>query len=133
MAGRPARRRAKDVPWRDACTASPPGGQLAGAVSGNTTVHILAPGHPLTLRRRQPPATRGQVSRTAIPWLAAASPDLQEEVGMRRHMSVTRLDRPWHRPGASRYALRRLPGLLRPPVGVYEPGAGSLSCCAIFR
>ena len=40
---------------------------------------------------------------------------------------MTGLDRPWHRPGAVRYALRRLPGLLRPPVSVYEPAAGSLS------
>jgi uncharacterized protein len=42
-------------------------------------------------------------------------------------VGVTGLDRPWHRPGAVRYALRRLPGLLRPPVSVYEPAAGSLS------
>jgi predicted acyl esterase len=42
-------------------------------------------------------------------------------------VSVTRLDRPWHRPRALRYALRRLPGLARPPVDVYEPAAGSLS------
>jgi uncharacterized protein len=40
---------------------------------------------------------------------------------------MTRLDRPWHRPGAARYAVRRLPGLLRPPVRVDEPPAGSLS------
>jgi uncharacterized protein len=40
---------------------------------------------------------------------------------------MTRLDRPWHRPGAARYALARLPGLLRPPVEVVEPAAGSLS------
>jgi uncharacterized protein len=40
---------------------------------------------------------------------------------------MTRLDRPWHRPGAVGYALRRLPGLLRPPVSVYEPPADSLS------
>jgi hypothetical protein len=40
---------------------------------------------------------------------------------------MTRLDRPWHRPGAVWYALRRLPGLLHPPVRVYEPPAGSLS------
>ena len=45
---------------------------------------------------------------------------------MRARVSMTRLDRPWHRPGAVRYALRRLPGLLRPPVSVYEPAAGSL-------
>jgi putative CocE/NonD family hydrolase len=46
---------------------------------------------------------------------------------MRSQGGVTRLDRPWRRPGAARYALRRLPGLLRPPVQVYEPDAGSLS------
>jgi uncharacterized protein len=46
---------------------------------------------------------------------------------MRTEVSTTRLDRPWHRPGAVRYALVRLPGLLRPPVDVYEPPAGSLS------
>jgi uncharacterized protein len=39
---------------------------------------------------------------------------------------LTRLDRPWRRPGAVRYSLARLPGLLRPPVQVYEPTAGSL-------
>lgn len=39
---------------------------------------------------------------------------------------LTRLDRPWHRPGAARYARVRLPGLLRPPVEVYEPEPGSL-------
>jgi len=42
-------------------------------------------------------------------------------------MSLTRLDRPWRRPGAVRYAVRRLAGLLRPPVEVCEPAAGSLS------
>ena len=46
---------------------------------------------------------------------------------MRTHGRTTRLDRPWHRPGAARYALGRLPGLLHPPVHVYEPSAGSLS------
>lgn len=46
---------------------------------------------------------------------------------MRRQQSLTRLDQPWHRPGAAWYALRRLPGLLRPPVDVYEPPADSLS------
>ena len=38
----------------------------------------------------------------------------------------TRLDRPWRRPGAARYARARLPGLLRPPVEVYEPEPGRL-------
>ena len=42
-------------------------------------------------------------------------------------MGMTRLDRPWRRPGAARYALRRLPGLLHPPVDVDEPAADSLS------
>ena len=46
---------------------------------------------------------------------------------MRTQADMTWLDRPWHRPGAARYALRRLPGLLRPPVSVYEPAVGSLS------
>ena len=46
---------------------------------------------------------------------------------MRVMVSGARLDRPWRRPGAAWYALRRLPGLLRPPVSVYEPTAGSLS------
>jgi uncharacterized protein len=46
---------------------------------------------------------------------------------MRRQVSLTRLDRPWRRPGAVRYAARRLAGLLHPPVEVYEPAAGSLS------
>ena len=36
-------------------------------------------------------------------------------------------DRPWRWPGAARYALRRRPGLLRPPVDVYEPEPGSLT------
>ena len=46
---------------------------------------------------------------------------------MRTPGSMTRLDRPWHRPGAARYALGRLPALLHPPVDVYKPSAGSLS------
>jgi uncharacterized protein len=46
---------------------------------------------------------------------------------MRRQVSMARLDRPWHRPGAVWYGLCRLPVLLRPPVRVYEPPAGSLS------
>jgi len=39
----------------------------------------------------------------------------------------TRLDKPWRRPGAARYALRRAAGLLRPPVDVYEAEPGSLT------
>jgi uncharacterized protein len=46
-------------------------------------------------------------------------------VGMQGGM--TGLDRPWHRPGAAGYALRRLAGILHPPVSVYEPAAGSLT------
>jgi uncharacterized protein len=46
---------------------------------------------------------------------------------MRRQVSMARLDRPWHRPGAVWYALCRLSALLHPPVSVYEPPAGSLS------
>jgi uncharacterized protein len=46
---------------------------------------------------------------------------------MRTRESMTSLDRPWRRPGAAWYALRRLPGLLRPPVDVYEPTADSVS------
>jgi uncharacterized protein len=46
---------------------------------------------------------------------------------MRAQASAARLDRPWHRPGAAWYGLRRLPGLLHPPVEVHEPGTGSLS------
>ncbi len=47
---------------------------------------------------------------------------------MRTRASTPRVDRPWHRPGALRYVLLdRLPGLLHPPVSVYEPAAGSLS------
>jgi uncharacterized protein len=43
-------------------------------------------------------------------------------------MRTPRMDRPWHRPGALRYALAdRLPGLLHPRVSVYEPAPGSLS------
>lgn len=45
---------------------------------------------------------------------------------MRGQAGMTRLDRPWRRPGAVGYALARLSGLARPPVEVYEPGAGSL-------
>lgn len=35
-------------------------------------------------------------------------------------------DRPWRRPGAARYAMTRLRGILRPPVQVYEPVEGSV-------
>ena len=51
----------------------------------------------------------------------------QERIGdpMRGQAGLTRLDRPWHRQGAARYALARLLGLLRPPVEVYEPASGS--------
>lgn len=36
------------------------------------------------------------------------------------------LDRPWHRPGTSRYAVARLRSILKPPLDVQEPEAGSL-------
>jgi hypothetical protein len=36
------------------------------------------------------------------------------------------LDRPWHRPGAARYALSRLRSIVRPPVTVFEPEPGSV-------
>ena len=45
--------------------------------------------------------------------------------GRSARRGMTRLDRPWRRPGAARYALRRVPGLLRPLVDVYEPAPGS--------
>lgn len=35
-------------------------------------------------------------------------------------------DRPWRRPGAARYAVQRVRGILRPPVQVYEPAADTL-------
>lgn len=40
--------------------------------------------------------------------------------------TVPALDRPWHRPGAARYALTRLRGILHPPVTAYEPAPGSI-------
>ncbi len=45
---------------------------------------------------------------------------------MTRTPSAPGLDRPWHRPGAVRYALARLRGIARPPVTVYEPAAGTV-------
>jgi uncharacterized protein len=45
---------------------------------------------------------------------------------VRTQAGKTRLDRPWRRPGAAWYAVRRLPGLLRPPVDVHEPATGSV-------
>jgi hypothetical protein len=48
---------------------------------------------------------------------------------MRIEAAMTRLDRP----GGARYALRRLSGLLHPPVIIYEPAAGSVSSCGISR
>lgn len=44
---------------------------------------------------------------------------------MGEQAGLTWLDRPWHRQGATRYALARLPGLLRPLVEVYESVPGS--------
>src|SRR5690349_3153566 len=46
---------------------------------------------------------------------------------MPKQIGVARLDRPWRRPGAWRYAVGRLPGLLRPAVRVYDPETGSLT------
>ena len=56
---------------------------------------------------------------------AWASAGAQGRLGVGRRAGLTRLDRPWHRQGAARYALARLLGLLRPPVEVYEPASGS--------
>ncbi len=47
---------------------------------------------------------------------------------MTRSRPVSGLDRPWHRPGALRYALGRLRGIVRPPVTVYEPAPDSVVC-----
>lgn len=38
------------------------------------------------------------------------------------------LDRPWHRPGVLRYAWARARGVVRPPVTVYEPAPGAVTC-----
>jgi predicted acyl esterase len=46
--------------------------------------------------------------------------------GRSARVGKTRPDKPWRRPGAVRYALRRVTGLLRPPVDVYEPEPGAL-------
>jgi hypothetical protein len=71
------------------------------------------------------PVNTGAAACTSLmPWAAkAASSALARtrQVGVTRGWRVrydmlaqgTRLDRPWHRPGAVRYALHRLPGLLR--------------------
>jgi uncharacterized protein len=46
---------------------------------------------------------------------------------LREQTGMTRLDRPWRRPGAVWYTLaRRLPGMVHPLVSVYEPDAASL-------
>jgi len=47
--------------------------------------------------------------------------------GRSARTGMTRLDKPWRRPGAARYALRRVPGLLRPPVDVDEPDPGAFT------
>jgi predicted acyl esterase len=36
------------------------------------------------------------------------------------------LDRPWRRPGATRYALSRMRNIVRPPVTIFEPEPGSV-------
>jgi predicted acyl esterase len=43
-----------------------------------------------------------------------------------RLQDATTLDRPWRRPGALRYALGRLAGILRPPVTLEAPPADGL-------
>lgn len=45
----------------------------------------------------------------------------------RQQRNRTRLDQPWHRPRALWYALCRLPGLLHPPMHVYDPPTDTLS------
>ncbi|WP_417562698.1 CocE/NonD family hydrolase [Microbacterium sp.] len=47
---------------------------------------------------------------------------------MVRPTTGTALGRPWHRPGALRYAMARVRGILRPPVSVYEPAPGTVVC-----
>lgn len=42
------------------------------------------------------------------------------------HDDAAAADRPWRRPGAARYAVERVRGILRPPVQVYEPAPGSV-------
>lgn len=46
---------------------------------------------------------------------------------MLRRRFDTGLDRPWHRPGALRYALDRVRLALHPPVTVHEPAPGSIA------
>lgn len=41
-------------------------------------------------------------------------------------MSASGLERPWHRPGAVRYAIGRVRGALHPPVRVHEPAPGAV-------
>jgi predicted acyl esterase len=45
---------------------------------------------------------------------------------VRSHALNPTLDKPWHRPGSVRYALRRLKGISLPSVTVYEPPAGTV-------
>src|SRR5215472_5423320 len=73
-----------------------------------------------------PNATRRQVHINGVR-SASSVREARTVSGQRAQASMTRTDRPWRRPGAAAYALRRLPGLLRPPVHVYEPSPGSLT------
>ena len=43
-----------------------------------------------------------------------------------RRATTPLLSHPWRRPGAARYALARLKGIVRPPITVYEPPSGSV-------
>ncbi len=45
---------------------------------------------------------------------------------MTRNNSAPALDRPWRRPGAVRYGVHRLGTVLRPPITIYSPGAGTV-------
>src|SRR6266704_431275 len=78
-------------------------------------------------RLRMATAEDGCWRLTAAPGCPSPTRACKERWDMRTQVSMARVDRPWHRPGALWYALRRLPGLLHPPVDVYEPATGSLS------
>jgi uncharacterized protein len=42
------------------------------------------------------------------------------------HADAAAVDQPWRRPGAARYAVERLRGIMRPPVQVYAPADGAV-------